>query len=71
MFLKGIVFDQATASFASADCVSSHLTLFAVEDDSEAVKLVDAKASAMCNRGNIVMVVFLICACAVRTIDNR
>eukprot|EP00750_Incisomonas_marina_P013285 INCI17281.2.p1 GENE.INCI17281.2~~INCI17281.2.p1 ORF type:complete len:1898 (+),score=375.03 INCI17281.2:151-5844(+) len=44
VYLRGIDFD---GEIAAAICVSSHLTLFAVEDDSAAVKLVDEKISAL------------------------
>ena len=49
VFLRGMSF-VSTVPGAAAVCVSSHLTLFAVEDDSEAVKLVDAKISAISER---------------------
>lgn len=51
VYLRGIDFD---GELASAICVSSHLTLFAVEDDSAAVKLVDEKVH---RRNNNVVVV--------------
>lgn len=61
VYLRGILFSTWGGSGSSdggdyslpraaAMCVSSHLTLFAVEDDSEAVQLVEEKINAISDR---------------------
>eukprot|EP00750_Incisomonas_marina_P012980 INCI17194.5.p1 GENE.INCI17194.5~~INCI17194.5.p1 ORF type:complete len:1410 (+),score=273.38 INCI17194.5:153-4382(+) len=56
VYLRGVAFGPRSSSYsrggvvAEAICVSTHLTLFTVTDESEAVRLVEAKVNTLTSR---------------------